>query len=639
MKFLGGIFLIFFLASCSPASQGTFSDPLEGWPHKEEGKSGKPPPLSLPKEVEASLLPPLSPPPGKGQKASQQLVSIGVNKVPLRTFFMGLAAESDINVMVHPDVVGDITLDLKQVTIADAIQAACKMNELSCQVTPAGFMVFPNRLEIRQFHVDYLRMQRTGTSVTQVSSGQTTTSTSSSSSGLPGGQNNTTSASQVSGSQVTTTSQSHFWNELVSSLCGIMGIGVTSQQPEGGAASPMGGLLSGGRNPTGGENQQLGCMEVIPQQGNPATQGRRVVVNPSTGTVMVRGSAMELDEIDHFLKRQERELDRQVILESKILEVELAEGSQTGINWSALINGSIRIGQTGGGTVFGPSAVNPIFNPNSSGVMAPSNTSGLRGEMVQWGVNENTPLGVNNLPISSAGGVFSIASSSHGFDSFIELLQAQGKVQILSSPRVTTMNNQKAVIRVGQDEMFVTNVEFQARTTATGGSADPIAIPKFTTFFSGIALDITPQIGDNNTVRLHVHPSVSEVSTDTKLISLGNQSQSYPLALSRIREADTIVRANNGEVVVIGGLMKETQTGRDQGLPIMGQLPGLGGLFRHSQESQRKSELVILIRPQVVMNGANWQNDVQEIRQRITGMNPARPQWLQPGTASGSGVP
>jgi MSHA biogenesis protein MshL len=219
----------------------------------------------------------------------------------------------------------------------------------------------------------------------------------------------------------------------------------------------------------------------------------------------------------------------------------------------------------------------------------------------------------SGLASGAFGGVFSVAMNFSDFQSFIELLEAQGDVQVLSSPRIATVNNQKAVIKVGSDEFFVTDVSSDTVTGTTTTTSPNITL---TPFFSGIALDVTPQINAEGRVTLHIHPTVSEVTDQTKNITVAGQTQSLPLAFSTVRESDSIVSANSGQVVVIGGLMKNQQHKRDAGLPLLSRLPGIGSLFRQTQSISRKSELVILLRPLVVETGS-WEQALNASRRRF----------------------
>ena len=283
-------------------------------------------------------------------------------------------------------------------------------------------------------------------------------------------------------------------------------------------------------------------------------EGRSVVVTPQAGVVVVKADASEMEVVRDYLRRTELIMRRQVVLEAKILEVKLSDGYQTGINWSA------------------------IADP---------------------GTNNNLSFGVSGTsPISDVGGIFGLAFDTGDFAGVIQLLETQGNVQVLSSPRISTINNQQAVIKVGSDEFFVTEVS-NTTTTSTGGTTSNPEV-ELTPFFSGIALDVTPQISDNNDIILHVHPSISEVKDQVKVLSLGDTLVELPLALSTIRETDSIVYARSGEVVVLGGLMQDVSVEDNAGMPGLSDVPLLGHLFTQERNRTTKSELVILLKPMIV---------------------------------------
>ncbi|MBS3805789.1 MAG: pilus (MSHA type) biogenesis protein MshL, partial [Oleiphilaceae bacterium] len=216
-----------------------------------------------------------------------------------------------------------------------------------------------------------------------------------------------------------------------------------------------------------------------------------------------------------------------------------------------------------------------------------------------------------------AGGVFSASIETGDFTGVIDLLGRQGNVQILSSPRISTMNNQKAVIKVGSDEFFVTDIEFDEDESAVAGAESTRTSVDLTPFFSGISLDVTPQIAESGTITLHVHPSVSEVSDQQKVITVGRQDVSLPLALSTVRETDSVIRAESGQIVVIGGLMQSNSEDNNSAVPFFSELPLFGELFRQRKFDSTKSELVILLRP-IVADRTNYDDDVSASRERMS---------------------
>ncbi|MGH8677876.1 MAG: type II secretion system protein GspD, partial [Burkholderiales bacterium] len=194
--------------------------------------------------------------------------------------------------------------------------------------------------------------------------------------------------------------------------------------------------------------------------------------------------------------------------------------------------------------------------------------------------------------------------------------ETQGNLQVLSSPRIATLNNQKALLKVGTDDFFVTNVATTTTTTGTTSTQSPTITVQ--PFFSGVALDVTPQIDQNSYITLHIHPSVSSVTERTKNIDLGTAGQfRLPLASSNISESDTIVRVADGNIVAIGGLMKETQSRNRSQVPGLGNLPVVGNLFRSTGQQSVKTELVILIKPTVIQGPAGWRQDILDTRERV----------------------
>jgi MSHA biogenesis protein MshL len=216
---------------------------------------------------------------------------------------------------------------------------------------------------------------------------------------------------------------------------------------------------------------------------------------------------------------------------------------------------------------------------------------------------------VNNLVTNALGGAFTLAADFKDFNAFIQLLSTEGNTRVLSSPRVSTLDNQKAIIKAGTDQFYVTGV--QSNTVPTGTTFAISNNVTLTPFFSGVALDVTPQIGANGEVLLHIHPMVSTVTNQTVTLQVQGTADVLPLAQSSVRESDSIVRARSGQVIVIGGLMQETVDKQQYKTPLLGDIPGVGRLFRSEQDVKSKVELVILLRA-LVVNGGDWPKLIDE---------------------------
>lgn len=526
-------------------------------------------PTAPPPEVAAALLPPLTLNLPEPAPAAEPRFDVAVHDAAARQFFMGLVDGTRYNMVVHPEVGGELSLTLKNVTVDEVMQTVNRVYGYEYRRHGSVFEVLPARLRSQVFKVDYLNMRRLGASHTRVSSGQITQSGSGGGArsdggdagGNSGGAASTTgggtAGNVVSGSEVNTRSEADFWQDLKTTLELLVG--------------------------TEGDN--------------------RVVVNPQAGIVVIRAMPGELREVEDYLNSLQNAVQRQVVLEAKIVEVELNDGFQAGINWAALgepaAGKSVVVGQFGGGTLLGDTTrATPVAPPFGNAVSGGFEFSGF-------------------------GGMFGVAADLNDFAALIELLKTQGKVQVLSSPRVSTVNNQKAVIKVGTDEFFVTDIDTD--TSSTGTTTNQTVDVQLTPFFSGVALDVIPQINDRDEVILHIHPTISEVTEQNKEINVTTESAlTVPLARSTIRESDTIVRARTGQVVVIGGLMKDARRDETARTPLLGDLPGVGAAFRHTRSQSTKSELVILLRPHVISGFHGWNDTLQGARARLEDLQDSR---------------
>ena len=517
----------------------------------------------VPQDVADALLPPMARPGRAPARPAEQRFDVNVRDVAAQTFFMSLIEGTPYNIVVQPGVSGDITLTLRDVTVPEVMDHVREAYGYDYARTGNAFTVYSEAMQARVFRVNYLNVKRTGKSRISVISGQLTDRSGTGAGQQQSGQTGGSEAS--SGSGIQTDSSADFWLEIEATLKTLV--------PEGG--------------------------------------GRKLIVNADAGLVVARAMTSELRSVESYLRTLQANLTRQVILETKIVEVALSESFQAGINWNVLSTDSdgnfSAVGQFGGAGVF------------DDGVNASSGAP----------ITVDPVTGAMTLPVAptAIGGAITAVLGIGDFNAVIEALQGQGDVKVLSSPRVSTVNNQKAIIKVGSDEFFVTKVQSNATASGVGGATTSRTV-EFTPFFSGIALDVTPQIDEQGMVTLHVHPTVSDVRDDVKQLEFGaGETETFPLALSSVREADSIVRARSGQIIVIGGLMQENSRDDRFGVPLLSRLPLIGFLFRQTRVSARKSELVILLKPIVVESDEQWAEEVRRRELRIEELKDDQRRW------------
>lgn len=449
--------------------------------------------------------------------------NVAAVNTPAKEFFMSLVRGQNKNIVVHPDVGGSISINLQNVTLEQALTAVCDVYDYDFIHSSYGYKVIPKKLQSRIFKVSYLNVNREGKSVTRVNSGQVEESASGSTGAQSGTEtaansNSSTESTAISNSEVQTTSHANFWKNIEASISVILG----------------------------------------------NAEGTRVVVSPQAGLVLVEGYSSQLDLVEHYLKSAEHALLKQVIIEAKILEVELNDKFNAGVQWDTFEQG------------FGGK-----LELNDSRVGAGLASGDIR-----------------KAADMTLGGVFSVGLNFTDFTSIIEVLKAQGDVQVLSSPRISTVNNQKAIIKVGNEEYFVTNITTQATQSVSGPSNSTNVV--INPFFSGIALDVTPQISDDDIITLHIHPTVTTVTDKIKEVGLSDKPLILPLAYTTVRESDSIVKARSGQVIVLGGLIQNKVSNNRADVPWLYKIPLIGLLFTQRQDAMVKSEMVILLRPKVV---------------------------------------
>ncbi len=541
------------VAGC--ASPGPKTDPASAIRSEMAQATAARPAAVVPPQISDALQ--AADPAAQAAVAAEPRFDLIVNNALAREVFLAMVTDTRYSMLMHPEVAGSLSVTLRGTTVREALEAIRDVYGYDFKIDGRRITVFPPTLQTRIFTVNYLNAKRDGKSEIRVNSGATAVPGGGGAAGQPASAGAGQAQQQsFENSRLSTTSKTDFWGELGDVLRGIVGNGT----------------------------------------------GRNVVLSPQSGIVAVRAMPEELRQVEAFLKASRIAVERQVMLEAKIVEVQLRDGFQSGIDWTLLR------GRGAGGTVS--------LTPSSNNRF-PLNTGSAQPALPD----------VTAFP-ALGGGIFGLVFGQRNFEGVLSFLETQGDVQILSSPRVAALNNQKAVLKVGTDEYFVTGITGGTITPSDTGNRNTTTLPTIalSSFFSGIALDVMPQIDQGDTITLHVHPSVSSVSEVIKQVDLGATLGvlRLPLPANSTNETDTVVRVTDGHIVAIGGLMQVESRGSRSGLPGSTRIPLLSNLLGNQQKTGSKREIVVLIKPTIIRTAEDWREQGREAKDRLEELNSAR---------------
>ncbi|MDP3517523.1 MAG: secretin N-terminal domain-containing protein [Pseudohongiella sp.] len=505
-----------------------------------------------------------------------------------RDFFNNLVAGTDYGVIVSTEVEGQISINLPNVTIDEVMNTVAEIYDY--QITRRGniYEVKPQGMITRIFTIDYLNVSRDGSSSVSITSGGAgggqqggqaggvaggiggagsvgTAAGGGIGGGLggTGGTGGTGGGGGGGGGQVSTQTQTDFWTDIKATLEGILGLSTTSSSASSGVAPGASGLLAGLGTATAGRVQTSAARD---------ESGRTVVVQPQVGLVMVTATPSELEQVASYIETAQSILMREVTIQVQFLEVILNKGYQSAIDFDTF---------GPGGEAGGNNTITGQFGAGTQGV---------------------TFDGISN-PLT-------IATNFTDFNAIFRLLESRGTTQVLSSPSLKVLNNQKALFQDGDQEYFQTSVG--SNVVNTGTSVTETSANNLQQFFSGISMDITPQISADGTITLHVHPVITTVSEQNKSVA----GQQVPLARTSVRELDSIIRAQDGRIVILGGLAYERTVDSTAGIPGLNDVPVVGAAFDQRRQSTVKSEFIILLRP-VIATSQSEQNLLRERSERM----------------------
>ncbi|MFA5826482.1 MAG: secretin and TonB N-terminal domain-containing protein [Gallionellaceae bacterium] len=547
MRQLFGVALLLFVAACSsPNVKTKTAVKINNEMDALVNESVTP---SKAEAVDTALLPPLKMMMPKVETSPLEArFDLNVNNTPAKEVFAAIGSGTRYNMLPLPEVEGNITLNLKDVTVFEALDTIRALYGYEYKVEGKSVYIQPVTLQIKLFKIDYLAAMRDSSSSLSVkASGQAVATAGAATGTATGGGGN---SSSISTKQ--SPSEFNFWQNLQDSLDSIV-----------------------------------------------KSKDKSVVINRMSGVIVIRAMPEELRNVAEFLKASQLAVERQVIIEAKFVEVTLSDSFQSGVNWG----------------VFGSNSANNHYSGgvvSQGGTMLPNAAGGAAQSLSNSSITAIPGSNLGGVATGASNSLFGMAFQASNFSALLNFLETQGSVHVLSSPRIATLNNQKAVLKVGTDEPYATGYTPGTSTTIAGGS-NTLPTPIYTQIFSGIALDVTPRINEQDEIILHVHPSISQVTSKVKDTGGGTTLQ---MASTNIEETDSVVRAKGGQIVVIGGLMSQSTVESQSGLPGW-----IKSIFGQTGKVSEKRELVILLKPTVVDSDKAWSDDITRSRDRMNGMS------------------
>jgi len=507
-----------------------------------------------------------------GDAKDKPRFTLNIKDTNLRDVLLLLTRNSPYSLVVDPGIDRTVpVLDLKNVTLEEALQSVLPGLDLTYSLEGNLLRIRKPGMQTRLFYMNYIAAARSGKRDMRLSSRSQTGSTGGA--GNLGSSGSTTGGYGQSGSgggagsasenesTIITTNTSEVWNDL---KLGLESILFPGEMPE-----------------TASRQEGVGPVTTASRD----AAGRRLLINPQAGLIMIHAEEPTLNEAASYIEAVEGSVQRQVLIEARVVEVSLSKDHQLGINWAAVLNPSGFAGQLG--SAFGVNNPSIGFNSGSA-----SN---------------------QNVNASAGRFLYSIGNGKVGM--VIDALSRQGQVRVLSSPHISALNNQKAVIRVVREEVFFAQkslVSQNVGATVTTEDIENQVVP------IGVVLDIIPQIAANGEITLSINPSISElVESRTFSTPEGNAVSTQPV-IDR-RDLDTVAKVHSGETVLIAGIMRERKWEDLRGVPWLMNLPYVGNAFRRTEQSTSRTELVIFITPTLI-SGKSMDQLTQEENRKLSEM-------------------
>lgn len=526
--------------------------------------------------------------------AKTETYSVSVRNIPVQDLLFALSRDAKINVDVHPGINGVVTINAIDQTLQQILTRVAKQVDMRWEIDGPNLIVMPDSPFLHTYKVDYVNMLRDVSSSVSINTQIASTSSGVSANASSGGGNNSTTT-------VTSKAQNNFWVSVEKNIKDILretdkilpeGSSETviehdNQQETTGTGASSAGANKGGKGNTpslaGSPNpaslQEQGTTIV---KRTTFREAASVITNPEAGVIVVRATARQHEKVQEYIDQVTRNAGRQVIIEATIAEVTLNNNYKQGINWQSLRS---------------------LRSPGTAGFSLAQSPTGL--------TNGAVPD-----PFAAPGASFLLnyVAPGLGISSTLALLETFGNVKVLSSPKISVLNNQTAMLKVVDNVVY-----FEVKSDSTIGQVN--TQKSFTTTAKSIAvglvMNVTPQISEANMITLNVRPTISRV-TGFKTDPNPDIPSAIPNRVPEIqtREMESVLRLANGEIAVMGGLMEDKINYNTDAVPGLANLPGIGNIFRNRDDTNTKTELVIFLKPTVIRD-ASLNGDYREFRQQL----------------------
>ncbi len=536
--------------------------------------------------------------------AKAESYSVSVRNIPVQDLLFALARDAKLNIDIHPGINGIVTLNAIDQTLQQILTRVAKQIDMRWELDGPNLVVMTDSPFLRNYKVDYVNMSRDVTGTVAINTQIASTSTSATTGGAPGGGNN-------SSTSVKSNAQNNFWQSLEKNLKDLLresdkilpegssetviersdqqATTGTGAQGQGGARSGAATSLAG--SPNAASLQQQGTTVV---KRTTFREAASIIVNPEAGVVVVRATARQHEKVQEYLDLVLTSSRRQVIVEATIAEVSLSDNYQQGINWQSLR--ALRPGTPQAG--FSASQ-------NPTGIPVPDPFATAAGSFTT--VSGTTPGAFAFLLNYVAPGL--------GLSSTLSLLEAFGKVKVLSSPKISVLNNQTAMLKVVDNVVYFL-IKNDSTTTTTGTTNNFTSTPQSVSV--GLVMSVTPQISENGSILLNVRPTISSLKGAGKTDPTPGLAVANVVPEIQTREMESMLRLSDGEVAVMGGLMEDRISNTTNQVPGIGEIPGIGNFFRNRNETSTKTELVIFLKPTIVRD-PSINGDYRGFRDQLPG--------------------